>query len=502
MRLTALFPRLVMRWPSALFGLVVCGIALSADSSRVQAAVTLPILTGSLAAPAAPLKAGAFAQDITPLSFPISVNGNMTNVRATRANDQLHARCLVLDDGTTALALVVCDSCMIPREVIDSAKAQAAKLTAIPTTNIFISATHSHSCPAVGSVFQTDAEVEYAKFLAEKIALGIQTAHQQRAEAKVGFGQANDPTQIFNRRWKMKPESIRPNPFGKIDQVVMNPGYGNPGLIERAGPVDPQISLLSVQTPAGQPVCLFANYGLHYVGGTPPNELSADYFGAYAERMSQLLGATNVKPPFMAAMTNGTSGDVNNIDFSMKVGPTRGVLGQIKVVSESVSQASFVAYQQISYQPEVSLKAVEKDLTLKVRKPTAEELQQAKDLLAKAGPQPYRTMPEVYARETVLMAEFPDTVPVRVQAMRVGDIAILGIPCEVFAEIGLELKQKSPFKSTFVISLANGYNGYLPTPEQHAVGGYETWRARSSYLEEGASTQIVATLLELLAQLK
>ena len=65
----------------------------------------------------------------------------------------------------------------------------------------------------------------------------------------------------------------------------------------------------------------------------------------------------------------------------------------------------------------------------------------------------------------------------------------------ITGRIGLELKERSPFKPSFTISLANGYNGYLPTPQKHEWGGYETWRAKSSYLEEDASTKIVARLL-------
>ena len=89
-----------------------------------------------------------------------------------------------------------------------------------------------------------------------------------------------------------------------------------------------------------------------------------------------------------------------------------------------------------------------------------------------------KTPEQVYARETVLMKDYPKEVPVIIQAMRIGDVGIAAIPCEVFVEIGLAIKQKSPFKPTFTIELANGYNGYLPTPEQHKLGGYETWRAR------------------------
>ena len=86
------------------------------------------------------------------------------------------------------------------------------------------------------------------------------------------------------------------------------------------------------------------------------------------------------------------------------------------------------------------------------------------------------------------------------QALRIGDLGICAVPCEVFVEIGLELRKKSPLKQTFTIELANGYNGYLPTPDQHKLGGYETWRARSSYLEPDASPKIVRTLGELLGK--
>ncbi|MDB6031231.1 MAG: Neutral/alkaline non-lysosomal ceramidase, partial [Verrucomicrobiales bacterium] len=88
------------------------------------------------------------------------------------------------------------------------------------------------------------------------------------------------------------------------------------------------------------------------------------------------------------------------------------------------------------------------------------------------------------------------------QAVRIGDLAIAAVPCEVFVEIGLNLKRSSPIKPAFTISLANGYNGYLPTAEAHKLGGYETWRARSSYLETDAAAKISKAMLQLLEDLK
>jgi hypothetical protein len=102
-----------------------------------------------------------------------------------------------------------------------------------------------------------------------------------------------------------------------------------------------------------------------------------------------------------------------------------------------------------------------------------------------------------FAGETLALAGFPKTVPVKLQAIRIGQLGITAIPCEVFVQIGLDLKKRSPLKPSFTIGWANGYNGYLPTPEHHRLGGYETWRSRSSYLEVEAASKIEAKLLRL-----
>lgn len=451
------------------------------------------------------LKAGAFAVDVTPRKFPISVNGNMSDHKAVKAHDLLHASCIVLHDGTTQLAIVVVDSCMIPREILDSAKQQANKLTGIPVDRILISATHAHSCPAVGGVFQSDPDVEYSQFLAERIAAGIHQAHQNLGLAQLAWGVGRNEAQVFNRRWWLKEPSNETNPFGLIDQVRMNPGYSSPKVTKSAGPVDPEVSFLSVKTTADQPVAFLANYSLHYVGGTN-GDLSADYFGAFAERMSQLMdpkaAPTNNKTPFVGIMSNGTSGDVNNVNFALMNAPKREPFEQLRLVANSVATTAVEAHATAKYQSKITLAMRETEIELKVRKPSPEDLARAKKMLADAGPPPYRKMPEVYARETIKMAEYPDTVRIKLQAIRIGELGIVAIPCEVFTEIGLELKRRSPLKPTFTIELANGYNGYLPTPEQHKLGGYETWRARSSYLEEEASPKIVETLLKLLDEVK
>jgi hypothetical protein len=129
---------------------------------------------------------------------------------------------------------------------------------------------------------------------------------------------------------------------------------------------------------------------------------------------------------------------------------------------------------------------------LGVRKPSDARIKWAK------ASDPNRT----YVRETLELAKYPDKVPVKLQVIRLGDLAIDAIPCEVFAQTGLDIKKQSPFKSTFTIELANGYNGYLPTPEQHELGGYETWEGRNAYVEEQGSEKIKAEILRLLNQIR
>ena len=197
-------------------------------------------------------------------------------------------------------------------------------------------------------------------------------------------------------------------------------------------------------------------------------------------------------------MSNGTSGNINNVNYGAESYLRQPPYEQMRVVAASVADAAYAAYQQIEYHDWVPLAAEQTELTLGVRLPSADDLAQAKATLDAAGPGPYGKIDEIYARETVLLSEYPPQVQAIVQALRIGDLGIVGIPCETFVETGLAIKEASPLQPTFCISLANGYNGYLPTPEHHEWGGYETWRARSSYLATDAEPAIRRTAIDLL----
>ncbi|MBI3862770.1 MAG: hypothetical protein HY290_12845 [Planctomycetia bacterium] len=465
----------------------------------------------SVAAPAyaAEFRAGAFAQPITPTKFPAPVNGNMKGAFAKDVHDPMHARCLALFDGKTELVFCIVDACLIPRDICERTKQIASEKTGIPAAHILISATHTHSAAAMTPAFQSDPDPEYVAALPERIAQGIVQAHANLEPAEIGWGLGKDPTQLFNRRWFVKEGETYENPFGsKADRARMNPGYQNPAVTKSIGPVDPTVAVLAVRSSTDKrPLAFFANYGLHYVGGYPA--ISADYFAAFAEEIGARLKAGDAryknKPPFLGAMTNGTSGDVNNVNFAGPAPGPRQAGEQILVVAKSVAEAAMKAYDQIQFRPHVTLDALAADIELAVRKASPEELKRAREVLEttpKDNDGQYSNQSAIYAREAVLLDAYPDRVPVKLQALRIGDLSIAAIPCEVFVDIGFDLKKRTPFRQHFTVSLANGYNGYLPTTEHHHYGGYETWRARSSYLEVDAAAKITTHLAGMLAELQ
>jgi neutral ceramidase len=455
------------------------------------------------------LRAGAFAQNISPTTFPAPVNGSMKGNFATKITDPMHARAVAISDGRHEIILCVVDACLIPRDVCEQAKAIASKQTGVPASHILISATHTHSAAAMTPAFQCDPDPKYVADVPARIAAGLIQAHQNLEPAEIGWAMGSDPTQVFNRRWFVKDGASYENPFGSTkDRAWMNPGQQNPKISIPAGPTDPEVAVLAVRSAVDQrPLAFFANYSLHYVGGNPA--ISADYFGAFAQEIAARLKAGDQryrgKPAFVGVMSNGTSGNINNNNVGAPARPRHEPGEQIKIVARSVADAAMVAYESIKWEKTTTLDTLEEDINLGVRKANAAELERAKQILAttpKDKDGQWGDRKAIYAREAIKLVDYPNEVPVKLQVHRIGALSIAAIPCEVFVEIGLELKKNTPFTRHFTVSLANGYNGYLPTPEHHAFGGYETWRARSSYLETQASVKINDRLTAMLATLK
>ncbi len=443
------------------------------------------------------LQAGAAKSNITP-RLGVSINGGMRDRTAEHIHDELHARALVLDNGHMQLAIVICDSCLIPAEVFEAAKHLAHSHTKIPTDRMLLAATHTHSAPTVAGVFQSERDLDYQEFLAIRISDAIRRAVHNLAPARVAWGVGQLASEVHNRRWRMREGFPLVDPFGNMDQVRMNPPRASADLREPAGPIDPQIVVLAVEHADGRPLALLANYALHYVGGIPGDTVSADYFGVFCDRIAQLLRAERQDPPFVGLLSNGTSGDINNINFRQPAA-RRAPYQRMRRVADKVASEVQRVYRNLTFTESPSLAMKQTQLTLGVRRPTSADVQRAKQILANAQPgEQLRTPPEIYARETLLMADWPAKITTVLQAIQIGELGMASSPCETFVETGLAIKEASPQSPCMVIELANDYCGYLPTAEHHRLGGYETWRARSSFLDTKAEPLIRETAVGLL----
>jgi len=298
----------------------------------------------------------------------------------------------------------------------------------------------------------------------------------------------------------MKPGATPADPFGgSSDRVLTNPGVGNPNVVKPAGPIDPDAGVVAVETPDRRPIALLGNYALHYVGGEGRGHITADYFGYWAGAISRLAGAD-----FAAILTNGCSGDINGVDVRGPAGK-HPPYERMRRAADMLAAECYRVWRALSFEEWVKLDAAEEEVELEVRLPTAAEVAAARKTLAAASSSAgqLRERPQIYARETIILGEgWPRKVRTLVQAMRIGSLGIASFPGEAFVELGLEVKGRSPFRPTLAIGLANDYQGYIPTVEAHRLGGYETWRAKSSFLETTAAPKLVAAALRQLARLQ
>jgi hypothetical protein len=458
---------------------------------------SLIVLTGSAmgAERSKVLQAGAAAIDITPQEFPVRVSGSFFEQTTDQVTDRLHARSLVLDNGQERIALVVIDNCVMSRDLLDEAKQLANNATGIPVDRMLMSATHTHSGPALDGLLGADGNMSYRKRLPAKIAEAVKAAVANLAPARIGWTVVQDFDNTHCRQWIRRPDRMDVDPFGyRSVRSMMHPGYQNPDYLGPAGPSDPDISIISVQSLERKPVALLANYSMHYFGAKP---LSADYFGAFAVKIAELIGAGDTRPPFVGIMSNGTSGDQHWMDYSRPKPAHSNHVEYAEVIAREV----FDACGKIEYRDWVPLTMREKTLTLTNRPISEENLAKARQVVATFTGRKPKTLPELYAWEQVEMSRKPSTHELKLQALSIGDLGIAAIPCEVFGITGLKIKACSPMPRMLTLELANGYNGYIPPPDQHPLGGYTTWRAMSACLEVEAEPKIVDAVLGLLEEI-
>ncbi|MBS7610145.1 neutral/alkaline non-lysosomal ceramidase N-terminal domain-containing protein [Candidatus Bathyarchaeota archaeon] len=407
------------------------------------------------------LRAWASKVEITP-PVGIPLGGFAARTAPSQGlNDGLYAKALALNDDRTTAILIVADVLTLPSEIVEGVRASVRRNLGINPTNVMVAATHTHSGPETLGIFASLEEPllrAYMKVLEAHLAGVTFMAFHKMAEASFGVGKGR--VRIgFNRR---KPE----------------------------GPVDEELGVIRLDNALGVPKAAIVNYSCHpVVLGSENLFISADYPGYMSRAFEGALGGG-----FTSIFTNGAAGDVNPISCkgyacpgsfrdahrlgSILAGEAIKVLEESETSHEVCIQTSSEVRWIVLGEPPV----VQAEHSLKEEKERLEELRR------KGAPQEdlarHEAILRYYERNLELLRKEPKElkVPLEVQVLRINDVALVGVPGELFVEIGLEIKAKSPLKNTFIVGYAGGYVGYMPTRKAFEEGGYEptrTWWNRT-----------------------
>jgi neutral ceramidase len=419
------------------------------------------------------LSAGAASTDITPpRGCPMAGYYSVRGAEGT--HDPLHAKALVLEKDGVKVALVALDLISTTRGLVEETRALVEKDTGIPSKNVMISATHSHTGPILWGRTQRDELLgggsqiaqEYIKDLPAKIAAAVKQADAARKPARVSFGIGKEEGLAFNRRYHM------------IDGTVgWNPGKKNPKIARPAGPTDPSVPVVLFETSdkTPKPIAVYVNFAMHLdtVGGL---YYSADYPYTLSKALAAVKGEEVV-----TVFTTGACGDINHVNVN-DAKPQKGD-GEAARIGTRLAGEVLRTFDKLKPAGDGPLRVSSAMVELALPQVTSEELTAAKLVLndVRAGKKPApKFLDQVQAFKAVdVAARLGKAHAVEVQVISLGhDLAWVGLPGEIFVELGMQVKRGSPFQQTMIAELANGAIGYVPNRIAYSQGNYEVVSAR------------------------
>ena len=448
---------------------------------------------------AAQLKAGLAITDITP---PVGYRmcGYFYERLSTGVHDPLHAKAIFLQQGREQAALVFCDLIGVPQSVTDRTREMAARKTGVPATNILIAATHSHTGPLYFDALRTflhqraatrngndpQETVDYASVLAEKLADAISVAKKDARPVDLKTGVASEPGLSFNRRFHMKDGT-----------VVFNPGKMNPHIVGPAGPIDPEVGWVLFRDAQGRQARVSLTvFALHLdtLGGT---EYGADYPFYLEHSLRERFGDR-----FVSIFGAGTCGDINHINVATDRPQKSGE--ETLRIGNALAATVLHAASRLEPDNKPSLGARYARVFAPLQSFSDDQIARARERMALVGTKDLSFLDQVEAYKIMdvqeLRKQFGPALPLEVQVFRLdNDTALVGLPGEVFVELGLAIKHASPFRNTLVIELCNNDIGYVPTRKAFAEGSYEVVNSR---VQSGGGEMLVEAALQLLHELK
>lgn len=436
------------------------------------------------------LKIGAAAVKITP-PIGASMAGYYYERGVEKIHDDLYAKALVIEKDGSKIAIVSCDLIGISANIVADVRKLVEKSTGIAAAHVMIGATHSHTGPVIPSFRETygtkgkNAEIlaGYLAKLPGLIAESISHANTALKTAKISFGLGHEDSISFNRRY-----------FMTDGTVGWNPGKLNPKIIKPAGPIDPAVAVLYAETIDGIPISSYVNLALHLdtVSGT---EVSADLPFTLSTILGKIKGSQMV-----TAFSQGCSGNINHVNVKNNKPQT----GHFEAERLGTVLAGEVikTYTRLSPLEVDTISVKSKIVPLPLAHISKDELPWAREIAAKYGKQNAAPFLDFVKAFKILEIDSRKGKPIEaeIQVFALGDkCAIVSLPAEVFTEIGMYIKSRSPYPYTIITELTNGAIGYVADRKAYIEGNYEVI---TSKVAPGSGEILAENALRMLHQLK
>ncbi len=440
---------------------------------RTLLTLALLSLASNPAFAAGDLKAGAASEALI-ADDTMVIGGGIGPGKASGQEGELRASAVVVEDQHgEKVALVACDVLMVNRDVLDRAARRIEQATGIPFDHILINATHTHHAPTTVTVHGYTRDEGFTRQVEERIV---------QATAKAN-GRLGTVTFLF----QLGEESS----VGKNSRLLLGDGTifwvgSRDDTVRPTGPFDPELPVLGFRRGDGKFEAILFNHSTHTIGTHKPGVRSPSFYGLAAQAIEKDRGGTVI-------FFEGASGSTHNLDV-----PT-------PEATHRIEQAVLGVLDSAKPRTVNRVRSAKKEVTVKVRR-----FDEAADERAVTAYCTKRIKDPASAKKVIatFRAMRKELAPHQgesrkswVQAVMIGDVALVGVPGEFFTVLGQEIKRRSPFRYTYVFELANDYIGYIPDKTGFDRGGYQTWTGLHSFLERGTGELIVDEAVGLLDRL-
>ncbi len=417
--------------------------------------------------------------------------------------DDICASALVLGCDDERIALISVDACMLDTPLVIRYQAAIEKATGIPANKIFLTNTHTHTGPHLTPTDMFEAPeapiLKYADFVEERLVDAVKLALNDMVPTKMGYGTGTAPARVaYIRRYRMKDGS-----------TMTCPPIDDPDIVEPIGELDQRVHVLRFDREGRKPFIL-VNYGLH--ADTVNGDLLSADWPYWMEKTLDLalegancmfvcgaqgdVGSTNVHPD---------SADMNDTEISFD--NEMKSPGMARFVGRALAGTVLQVYDKVYYTDVDSIHMITKTVPVKLNVPEPHEVPLAKKYkeLHESGRDhdiPYTAMElTTVVAEALRICKYensPAYLDLNLLGLKLGPVALVGIPGEPFTEIGVKIKEAEGFSLILPCALTNGYEGYFPVKSAYDEGGYE---ARSSRYKSGVAETIIEGGKQIVAEL-